>query len=226
MAVAAFVAGDEWEAAAYRNRIESCTVGCCRLHRSPGRSVDEEPIACRGALATRHIPAVDCWAARMHVDSRCVVRRRRLLVRDPATLYLGIGCHPVHAREFTLRWPPPWVCWVGVGRHPMVWELTSPWLGPLWRSYRGRALHCPASYYKLSWTGLETTFSMTFNDLPREYCVGARSLGSTSPRPVRVGNQYKQIMAHLKGSLLRANHPSWARTNPAQDPLPLRRRPA
>jgi hypothetical protein len=134
MAVAAFVAGDEWEAAAYRNRIESCTVGCSRLHRSPGRSVDEEPIACRGALATRHIPAVDCWAARMHVDSWCVGRRRRLLVRDPATLYLGIACHSVHAREFTLRWPPPWVCWVGVGRHPMVWELTSPWLGPLWRS--------------------------------------------------------------------------------------------
>ena len=108
----------------------------------------------------RLMQALGIWAARMHVDSWCVGRRRRLLVRDPATLYLGIACHSVHAREFTLRWPPPWVCWVGVGRHPIVWELTSPWLGPL-------------------------------------------VLSMTSPRPVRVGNHYEQIMAHL---LLRANH--------------------
>ena len=69
MAVAAFVAGDEREAAAYPFRIEFQRVGRCRLHRSPGRSLDEEPIACRSALATRHVPAVGCWAARMHVDS-------------------------------------------------------------------------------------------------------------------------------------------------------------
>ena len=101
MAVAAFVAGDEREAAAYPFRIKLQRVGSCRLHRSPGRSVDEELTACRNALATRHVPAVGYWAARMHEDSWCVGRRRRLLVRDPATacIWASVATRRMHVNS-------------------------------------------------------------------------------------------------------------------------------
>ena len=38
----------------------------------------------------------------------------------------GVGRHPVRAREFTLRRPPPGIDWIGVGRHPVSVGVNLP----------------------------------------------------------------------------------------------------